>query len=148
MAELVIELKRGNAVEVPYPSRIDDQGNVIPSGVVLDWVPALKMAAMEVRGFDFMAREGSTYPRPIGSNPESMRWIQATGPAEDDTAIPAHWEGSIEGFIGAVNTPPTANGMVTIRVDTYEWINISLIPVMPMTFNFILGTPPEAGRIA
>jgi len=113
MTTLTIELKK-EFVEV------NEDGTI-------NWIPALKAAALEIQQLDALADPETSFPRPIGSNPDSEQ---------------------PEGFIGAVNTPPTGDGMVTVRIESYEWINVALIPAMPTTFNFILGIPPHAGTIA
>ena len=128
MTTLTIELNKANAV-------------TLPDGTI-DWVPALRAAALEVQQLDLLAKEGTSFPRPIGNNPDAMTRVTNT----DGTFGP--WVGTVEGFLGAVNTPPSADGMVMVRTDKYEWINLRLIPAMPTTFSFILGVPPQAGSIA
>jgi hypothetical protein len=107
MTELVIELKSENCIDG-------------------DWIPALKLAALEVQALNQLAAEGTAFPRPIECNP--------------DSEIP-------EGFLGVVNTPPSSDGMVTIRTAQYEWINLAFLPQNPSTFSFILGRPPQVGAI-
>jgi hypothetical protein len=115
MATLVIELNKANAVKTTT------------NGVdYYDWKPALQMAAQEVVALNTLASPGTSFPRPIETNPASP---------------------NIEGFLGVLNSKPTDDGMVTVRTDQYEWINVNLLPAPPTTFSFILGTPKHVGGL-
>lgn len=107
--KFIIKLNRNNAV----------------IGETIDWIPALRLAALEIQ--DLNAYSGTTeFPRPIASNPDSV---------------------TVEGFLGCGNTPPTEDrGMVTVAIDEYEWLELDLFPAMPTTFSFAIGDPP-AGKI-
>ena len=62
--------------------------------------------------------DGDKFPRPLKSNPDS------TAP---------------EGFLGDVNTPPDANGFVSVRLMDYEWFDLGILdmlPAKPQTFSF------------
>lgn len=137
MTDLTIELKKAYATVT-----------IVDEIEVIDWVPALKVAAQEIALLNGYAAEGTAFPRPIECNPDAMWWVEETASAiEGEPPVPAHWAGVVEGFLGNVNTPPSDNGMVSVRTEQYEWINVSLLPAMPTTFNFILGKPSMAGGI-
>lgn len=95
------------------------------------WVDALKASALEIEQLNSSLVSGGLVP--IKVNPNS------------DT---------IEGFLGEVNTPPTVSdspsydGLVTVRIKEYDFIDLSLLPAQPTTFYFIAGTPPQSGTIA
>lgn len=62
--------------------------------------------------------DGVNFPRPIKSNPLSEQ---------------------PEGFLGDVNTPPDANGFVTVRLADYSYFDLAILdslPAKPTTFSF------------
>jgi len=67
------------------------------------------------------------FPRPIACNPLSE---------------------TQEGFIGAVNTPPDAQGYVQVRIDNYLYLNTSKLPAIPTTFAFVYGKPETTAVFA
>jgi len=68
---------------------------------------------------------------------------------EHTVDVPAGYVGSIEGFLGEANTYPTADGMCTVFISNYEWLDLGFLPtgVTPQTFSFILGEPSHVGKL-
>jgi hypothetical protein len=75
-------------------------------------------------------------------------WDDVVIPAHEVT-VPAGYVGKIDGFLGALNTPPTEDGMCTVVIENYDWLDLGFLPegVTPQTFTFILGVPPHAGTV-
>lgn len=92
------------------------------------WMDALKAVALEIEQLNQVFIANGLDPIPV--NPSS---VQA------------------ETFLGAGNTIPTENedlryaGLVTVAINEYDFIDLSLLPANPTTFFFIAGTPPQAG---
>lgn len=107
---------------------------------LIDWVPALRAVALEVQALNQLSGT-VTFPRAISCNPDAVVW--------DTKLDPPGYAGSIEGFIGGVNSIPASDGMCTIIVEEYEWLDLGFLPagVTPQTFTFVLGQPPQAALI-
>lgn len=133
----------------------DKQGNVITDntkkdkaladGGVPDWIPALIAAATEIEqlnafvgnvGYNEWTKEDK-FPRPIKFNKTAMVYDDVTGT----------YSGEVEKFLGDVNTPPTIDGFITVRLSDYEWLELGSLPAQPTTFSFVAGIPTHAGTI-
>lgn len=82
------------------------------------WIPVLHAAALEIQGLN--AAMAALLPEPIPCNPDAE---------------------IIEEYLGLMNTVPTPEGYVTVRLPYRK-----LIPppgISPQTFSFVLGTPIE-----
>jgi len=127
MLEIVIKLNPANGVV----TGTKDVVTVDPEGVettttvdVIDWQPALIAAATEIQAMNAYAGT-ELFPEPVQSNPASE---------------------TLEGYIGTANTPPIDNGMVTVKIENYNWMDLTLLPATPTTFTFVLGIPPQVGK--
>ena len=146
--QLIIRLNQANAVPIAslFETITNEDGTTSEVEIKqFDWIPALKAAAMEIQALN--AYSGTeAFPTPITSNPEAMVWVEEVDDEEGNVTA-GHWQGNIEGFLGAANTPPTADrGLVTVSVAEYDWLDTGLIPAMPTTFSFTVGAAP-AGKI-
>ena len=141
LTELIIRLKKANAVVTPRPVTVATATSpAVPAGENIDWVPALIAAANEIQTLNKFSGTVS-FPRPIPSNPNAMTRVTKL----DGTFGP--WTGTVESFLGLVNTPPDSEGFVTVRID-YEYLDLSFLPAQPNTFTFVFGRPSTAGAIA
>lgn len=111
---------------------------------VLDWIPALKMAAQEIQLLNTFVGTPD-FPLPVTSNPASMVWIEDELVGE--VTNPAHWEGNILGFIGDCNGLPSDDGRLEVEIANYSHMDLDRFPAMPTTFTFSEGLPPTAGKI-
>jgi hypothetical protein len=92
----------------------------------LDWRSALKITAEEIQLLNTYSGT-ENFPRPITSHPDAD---------------------VVENFLGMGNTPPSNDGMTTVVVGEYDYIDLSRLPAMPQTFTFIIGVPEQAGKIS
>jgi hypothetical protein len=172
MARFVVALNEAFAGEVitagevvaPITGQIDAEGNplpdvagyTLPDVITVDWIPALRWAAMTIRELnqyvglfpiDPLTGE-SAFPRPIPCNPDAVYWVADVLDAETGEIItPAHWGGEIQKVLGSFNTPPTEDGFITADIDNYEWINFRFLAQMPTSFFYIGGEPKHVGKI-
>ena len=142
--QLIIRLNKDNAVPIEpiYETLVDEDGiETVREIPQYRWEEAMQAAALEVQALN--AYSGTAdFPLPIPCNPAAMEYVEATED-EEGNVIEAHWQGNIEGFLGSVNTPPTAErGMVTVCIAEYAWLDMSLFPALPMTFSFVFGDAP------
>lgn len=47
---------------------------------------------------------------------------------------------TVEGYLGDCNTPPNEYGIVTVRINAYESLELDL-PALPQTFVIVTGYP-------
>jgi hypothetical protein len=144
--DLKIRLKKANAV-------ITGTGDT----EVIDWIPALKATATEIQALNQLVN-GTTFPRPIKSNPEAMKWepeheqvlyehteivdgVEVIIPEETIT-VPAQWVGNITGFLGDVNTDVDPEGFLCVRLADYSYFDTGFMPdgIKPSTFTFVYAT--------
>ncbi len=127
MLEIVIKLNPANGVVTGTKDvvTVDSEGIETTTTVdVVDWRPALIAAATEIQAMNAFSGT-DTFPEPVQCNPESE---------------------TLEGYIGTANTIPIDNGMVTVRMNNYNWMDLTLLPGTPTTFTFVLGLPPQVGK--
>lgn len=74
--------------------------------------------AMEVVALNQFV-DGDKFPRPIFANPQSKQ---------------------PETFLGSINTPPDADGFVTVRLADYDYLDLGFLPQQPTTFTFVYGS--------
>lgn len=115
------------------------------------WHPALQAVAYEIQALNnFVGLLGvnpdtgeDAFPRPITCNPSAVYQEEVT---DLDGNTITQWAGVQEQVIGDANTIPTEDGMVTIILANYDWINFRFLPEMPTTFSIIGVIPPHSGR--
>lgn len=108
MTEIIIRLNKANATVTPATKDTPE---------IIDWSNALIATAEEVQLLNNFVN-GTTFPRPLKSNPEATQ---------------------VEGYLGDVNTPPDANGFVTVRLLDYDFFDLAVLdslPGKPTTFSF------------
>jgi len=121
---LTIELNKADAIAVTpdYPTAglayiTGDEGSQV------DWVPALRKAAVFLRDtFNIVAAPALTNG-PLPSNPDATQ---------------------VEGFLGNCNTPPTEFGQVHVELTAYA--QLRLAPQLLMMCPFLVIAGEAAGE--